>query len=138
MVTMAYKKADLEEQALKAIKDHNLMFVSDLMAYLPCSSKTFYNKGLQELQTIKEALEQNRIKTKNGLRAKWYNSDNATVQIALYKLISNDKEFGSLTGQRVEISGPNGGPIKSETEFTGFGFLPSLPEKENEQTDTNE
>ena len=127
---MAYKKADLEQKALKAIKEHNLMFVADLAAYLPCTHGTIYNKNLHKLDTIKEALEENRIRTKNGLRAKWFRSENATVQIALYKLLANSQEFASLTGQRVELSGPNGGPIKSETQFTGFDFLPSAGSEE--------
>lgn len=130
---MAYKKADLEKQALKAIKEHNLMFVCDLVAYLPCSSSTFYAKNLEKSEAIKEALEQNRIRTKNGLRAKWYKSENATVQIALYKLLANPQEFASLTGQRVELSGPQGGPIKSETQFTGFDFLPSAEDEDEEE-----
>lgn len=101
---MAYNKAELEKQALEAIKANNLMFVTDVPAYLPCSIATFYNKKLEELETIKEALEQNRIKTKNGLRAKWYKSDNATVQIALYKLIGTEEEAHRLNGSKQEHS----------------------------------
>ena len=100
---MAYKKADLEKQSLKAIKDNNLMFVTDVPAYLPCSTATFYNKELEKVEAIKQALEQNRVKTKNGLRAKWYKSDNATVQIALYKLIGTDEEAQRLNGSRQQI-----------------------------------
>lgn len=100
---MAYKKSDLEKQALDAIKKHNLMFVGDVVAYLPCSSSTFYNKEMEKLESIKEALEENRIKTKNGLRAKWYKSENATVQIALYKLIGTEDEVDRLNGSKQKI-----------------------------------
>lgn len=113
---MAYKKAELEEQALRAIKDNNLMFVTDVPAYLPCSTATFYNKELEKLEAIKEALEQNRIKTKNGLRAKWYKSDNATVQIALYKLIGTEEEAHRLNGSRQQLDHTtNGKDIPSVT-----------------------
>ena len=108
---MPYKKTDLERQALEAIKQHNLMFVSDVVAYLPCDRATFYRKGCNECDAIKEALEENRIKTKNGLRAKWYKSDNATVQIALYKLIGTEDEADRLNGSKQKISGPDGGPV---------------------------
>ena len=100
---MAYKKADLEAQALKAIKEHNLMFVSDLVAYLPCSSSTFYAKNLEKSEAIKELLNKNRINVKNGLRAKWFKSDNPTVQIALYKLIGTDDEAHRLNGSKREV-----------------------------------
>jgi len=100
---MAYKKEDLEKQALAAIEKHNLMFVSDVTAYLPCSSSTFYAKNLEKSEAIKESLEQNRIKTKNGMRAKWYKSESATLQIALYKLIGTDEEAHRLNGSRQEI-----------------------------------
>lgn len=99
---MAYNKADLEKQALEAIRANNLMFVTDVPAYLPCSMATFYNKKLEELESIKEALEQNRIKTKNGLRAKWYKNDNATTQIALYKLLANEDELRKLNSQYMD------------------------------------
>lgn len=99
---MAYKKAELEKQALAAIKEHNLFFIEDVVAYLPCGKKTFYNKELHELPTIKEALAQNRIRTKNGLRAKWYKDGNATTQIALYKLLGTQDELHRLTGQHID------------------------------------
>lgn len=101
---MAYKKAELEEQALAAIKKHNLFFIEDVVAYLPCTKGTFYNKNLHELDAIKDALSNNRIKVKNGLRAKWYKSDNATVQIALYKLIGTEEEAHRLNGSKQEHS----------------------------------
>lgn len=117
---MAYKKADLEKQALAAIKEHNLFFIEDVVAYLPCGKKTFYNKELHEVHTIKDALERNRVKVKNGLRAKWYKSDNPTVQIALYKLIGTEDEAHRLNGSRQEhrhaVDFSNLPPWMDETE----------------------
>lgn len=99
---MAYKKAELEKQALAAIKEHNLFFIEDVVAYLPCDRATFYRKNCNECDAIKEALEQNRIRTKNGLRAKWYKNDNATTQIALYKLLGSEEELGKLNSQYID------------------------------------
>ncbi len=62
------------------------------MAYVSFGKTTFYKQKLNEVNEIKDALEANKINIKNGLRAKWYNSDNATVQIALYKLTANEEE----------------------------------------------
>lgn len=124
---MAYNKAELEKQALAAIREHNLFFVEDVVAFLPCTKGTFYNKGLHELDAIKEALETNRIKVKNGLRAKWYKNDNATTQIALYKLLGSEDELKRLAGQYVDITTKG-----DKVEFTGFNFLPDNGSDEEE------
>lgn len=113
---MAYKKDELEAQALDAITRHNLFFIEDVVAYLPCSHKTFYNKKLHELQAIKEALDQNKIRTKNGLRSKWFKDGNATTQIALYKLLSNEDELRRLTGQT--IMGDQDKPLQHRVKLT--------------------
>lgn len=99
---MGYNKADLIRLSLEAIEKNNLMFQSDILAYVPFSEKTFYNQKLQEVQPIKRALEDNRIKTKNSLKAKWYLSDNPTVQIALFKLIGSEDEVHRLSGTKHE------------------------------------
>ena len=39
---MAYDTKELKEKAEKAIKEHNLYFIEDVVAYLPCSKSTFY------------------------------------------------------------------------------------------------
>lgn len=100
---MAYKTAELEKKALKAIEENKcLFFINDLIAFLPCSQSTFYDHKLEESESIKEALEQNKINAKVGLRNKWYESDNATTQIALYKLIGTDAEVDRITSQRID------------------------------------
>ena len=93
---MAYKKETLIKKSLDAIKKYHLVFIDEIPAYLPCSLKTFYNFKLQELQTIKENLATNKIKLKQDLREKWYKSENATLQMAAYKLLSDDIERRAL------------------------------------------
>jgi len=111
---MAYDKKKLEQQALAVVEEHKLMFVTDIPSYLPCSTSTFYALELEKSESIKELLDANRVRIKNGLRAKWYKSENATVQIALYKLIGTDDEVHRLNGTRQEISGPGGKAIQVE------------------------
>jgi len=89
---MAYNKKDLEEKALTAIKENELYFIQDVVTYLPCSSATFYNHELEKLETIKRELEKNAIRTKVSMRKKWKDSDNATLQMGLMKLLSTDEE----------------------------------------------
>lgn len=98
---MAYKTKELREKALAAITENNLVFIEDVVNHLPCSKPTFYEHKLNEVDDIKEALENNRMQIKAGLRTKWYEGDNATTQIALYKLLSNEVEHKKLTGQTI-------------------------------------
>jgi hypothetical protein len=119
---MAYSKAKLEKQALAAIEKHNLVFTDEVVAYLPCSTATYYNHQLEKLETIKAALEKNRIQLKGGLRSKWYQSDNATAQIALYKLIGNDEESERLNGSKQKIEHSGETSQKIIVEFTDDGL----------------
>ena len=65
---MAYKKEELIKQSLKAIeKDDNIVFIDEVVSYLPCSERTFYNYKLQELQAIKDALNKNKLRLKAEL-----------------------------------------------------------------------
>ena len=89
---MAYKTKDLEQKALKAIKDHELIFIDEIASYLPCSRATFYNHNLDKLDNIKGLIEENKDKIKSKLRIKWYKSDNATLQLALMRLVCTDAE----------------------------------------------
>lgn len=89
---MAYDTKELHDDALKAIQDNNLFFFGDILGYVPVAKQTLYDHKLDESDDIKEALTKNRLKTKQGLRAKWYKSTNASLQIALMKLIADDDE----------------------------------------------
>ena len=102
---MAYNKQEMINQSLEAIKKYNLVFQEELFAYVPFSGATFYNHKLEELETIKKAFDDNRIRIKGSLRKKWYDSDNFSAQVALYKLIGNDEERKKLSQSFIEIDG---------------------------------
>lgn len=98
---MAYKTSDLEKQALKAIEENDLVFINEVSYYLPCSRATFYNQGLDKLDSIKETIEKNRIKIKSKMRKRWKDEDAPPVlQIALYKLIGTDLESDRINSQK--------------------------------------
>ena len=99
---MAYKKADMVRQSLTAIKENDLVFVDEIIAFVPFSEKTFYNHKLQELQDIKKALNDNRIKIKAGLRKDWRTSKHPVLQIALYRLLATESEYDRLILQKVD------------------------------------
>lgn len=129
---MAYKTEDLEKQALEAIEKHNLFFINDLVAYLPCSKQTLYDHKLEQLDSIKKALEANRIKTKNGLRAKWYKSKNAAVQVALMKLIADDEERKKLSQTYTDVTSA-GEKVQSQPVV-----ISEISERAKSETETEE
>lgn len=82
----------LVKQCLDIIEKNNILFISDLIAFVPFSRATFYVYGLDKSDDIKNAINTQRIFTKQALRSKWFKSNCATRQIALYKLISTPEE----------------------------------------------
>lgn len=100
---MAYKTDEMIKRCLDVIKKHKCVFVEDIIPLVPFTKKTFYERDLHECDAIKSALENNKIQMKRGLRAKWYNNDNATTQIALYKLIGTDAELERLSISKHQI-----------------------------------
>lgn len=97
---MAYDKQELEEKAIKAIEENELVFIEDVISFMPCGRSTFYNYELDELEDIKERLEKNKINLKRTLRNKWLMSDSPVLQIALYKLLGSDEERKKLSNNR--------------------------------------
>ena len=96
---MAYDKNKLYQQAKEAIQKHNLFFIEDIVAFIPCSKPTFYEHfplDSDELNDLKEMLEQNKIKTKSSIRAKLYKSEKAGELLALYRLIATPEEHRKL------------------------------------------
>ena len=69
---------------------------------LSFSRATAYNHNLDKLDTIKSAFEQNRSRGVNYLLQKWMNSDNATLQIAAFKIVSESDDHKRLNQAYVE------------------------------------
>ena len=102
---MAYDTQKLFEQAKEAVEKHNLFFIEDIVAFIPCDKTTFYrhfNTESNEYNTLKDLLEQNRIKTKSSIRAKLYKSDKASELLALYRLIATPEEHQRLNQQYID------------------------------------
>ena len=97
---MAYDKEELKELSFKAIKRHKVAKTDYLIPYLPCSQKTFYNHGLHLLQSIKDALFEQRVARKTKLVKRWEESENATLNIAAFKLLADDDELERLQGDK--------------------------------------
>ena len=95
-----YDKEDIFKQAIKAIKDNNLFFVDDVVAFVPCGRSRFYDffpDGSEQLDAIKKGLNDNKVKTKSSIRAKLFEGKGMEL-IALYKILANDDELNALNG----------------------------------------
>jgi len=103
---MAYNKKELEKKSIEAITKYKLIWIEEVVSYLPCGKVTFYKYRLNESNPIKAAIEKNRTDLKVSLRQKWYQSDNATLQMGLMKLIGSEDEAARLSGstQNLNIS----------------------------------
>jgi len=102
---MAYNKQQIYEQAIKAIDDHNLFFIEDIVAFLPITKKTYYEYfplESDESNNLKEKLEINKIKTKSAIRAKLYKSAKAAELLALYRLLATPEEHRKLNQAYVD------------------------------------
>ena len=97
---MAYDKKKIFEQAKEVIVKHKLFFVEDIVAFLPISKPTFYDFfpiESDEINDLKELLNQNRTELKVSMRSKWYKSNAPALQMALMKLIATPEELRKLS-----------------------------------------
>jgi len=107
---MAYNKEQIFESAKEIAVTNNCLFIEELVSYLPISKATFYlffPDGSDELDEIKGLVNTNKEQKKSAMYRKWFESDNATLQISLMKLISTEEQAHRLNGSstKVEHSG---------------------------------
>jgi hypothetical protein len=92
-------KEKLKAKAVEAIMKNKLIFVEDICAMCGVSKPTFYDRfppDTNDFNDLTKMLEDNKISLKVGLRKKWFENDNPTTQMALYKLCSTDTEHKKL------------------------------------------
>ena len=102
---MAYDRNEIFERSKKAVIDNSLYFIEDVIAFVPVSKSTFYEyfpADSDELDNIKELLDDNKIATKVKLRRKLEEGDKAAEILALYKLIGTDEERRALSMQQID------------------------------------
>lgn len=101
-----YDKDEIFQMAKEKAKSKKLIWIDEIISFLPCSKSTFYelfpNKS-EESDALKDIIEDNRVEIKTAMRKKWYDSDNATLQIGLMKLISTEEEAARLNGSNQKI-----------------------------------
>ena len=117
---MAFDRDKLYQQAQTAITENNLFFIEDVVAFIPCSKPTFYEHfpiDSNELNNLKDLLEQNKIRTKAAIRAKLYKSPKASELLALYRLICTPEERKMLNQNYIELTGKDGKDLLPKIEI---------------------
>ena len=120
MQGVAFDRDKLYQQAETAIKENNLFFIEDIIAFIPCSKQTFYDYfpvGSDEMDDLKDLLEQNKIRTKSAIRAKLYKSPKASELLALYRLICTPEERKMLNQNYIELTGKDGKDLLPKIEI---------------------
>ena len=100
-----YDKEEIFEQSKQLAKEKKLLFIQDIIDFLPLSKSTFYEyfpDDSDELDYLRKILSENKVNIKSSMRAKWYNSDNPTLQMALYRLTANPDEHRALNQHYID------------------------------------
>lgn len=101
---MGKKKEQYEKEITECIKKNRIMFVSHIFGYYTDIGRSqFYNLELDKSDMIKEAIAENRSKACGYMVNKWIASDNATLQIAGYRLVATEEERMALNQEYVKI-----------------------------------
>lgn len=105
---MAYDKDKLYNDILAKIKlNPDVYFIEDIVSLLPCSKTTFYEFfpiDSDEMNNIKDSLDQNRVSTKLKLRKRLAEGDKAAEILALYKLIGTESERKALSQNYTDLT----------------------------------
>lgn|SRR5574344_536242 len=97
----------MEKECLKIIIEQNLLFSDEIFIYANILPSEFRETGLDKSVMLNDALDVNRAKLKKDLRLKWFESTNATLNAALYKLVCTQDErlsFSSSSSLKNSLS----------------------------------
>ena len=107
---MAYNRNKITQELINNIETiEDITSFDDAALTVAPAIRTLYDWELHELQDIKRAIAANKVKVKQSLRKQWKDkSASPTLQLALYKLLSNDDELKALSMEYREHSGEVG------------------------------
>ena len=104
---MAYDTKVLFQKAKEQIISKKLIFIEEVVAFIGISKNTLYDHfpiDSDEMHELKALIEDNKVHLKTSMRKKWYDSDNATLQISLMKLIATNEELKKLSMNHTDIT----------------------------------
>ena len=107
-----------EQGILEAIQKYPIFCFNDIFVYYTaCSRSTAYAHGLDKSDNIKEAIYKNRRKGVTSLKAKWLKSENATLQLAVMRLICDADEHRALNQNYTNIRVDEYNDVKPDVDF---------------------
>jgi len=89
---------------MEVIEKEEIIFIDELIAFIPISERTFYNWKLQELQELKGAINKQKVLSKTGLRKDWRFSQSHVLQLALYRLLATEEERRLLATNYTDVT----------------------------------
>jgi hypothetical protein len=120
-----------KDEILKVIKEKKIAFFDHSFAFTSFSRATAYNHGLDKLDDIRAAIDNNRVTAKNYMLNKWIASDNPTLQISAMRLLADSEEHRKLNQSYVDHS--NKGDKFADGDKIREAFLASI--KMNDSTE---
>ena len=106
----------MEKECLALVIENSMVFMDEIFIFSEIIPSDFYNAGLQDSVILKDAIDINRAKLKRDLRLKWYESTNATLNAALYKLVCTEEEKRSLSASSASKN-QQGNDICTQEEY---------------------
>ena len=107
-----------EKGILEAIQKYPIFCFNDIFVYYTaCCRSTAYDHGLDKSDNIKEAIYKNRRKGVTSLKAKWLKSENATLQLAVMRLICDADEHRALNQNYTNIIVDENNDVKPDVDF---------------------
>lgn len=107
-------KKTYEKEIIECINKNNIFTQNMIFTFYSGISRAQYFKlRLNESDYIKKALDDRKNRTKHSMLSKWYKSSNATLQLALMKLILEPEELRKLAMNYTEVE--HSGEIKGKT-----------------------
>ena len=134
---MAYDTQKLLDQAVRIAVKHQCFFLEQVISHLGCSKNAFYNHfpvDSNEYDLIKTEVDKNKIAVKQKMQKKWYKSDNATLQVALYKLLGTEEEAHRLNGSKTH----NTHTVDEEVQQMLKPFKEKKPQAKQDATGTTD
>ena len=89
-------------ELLDVINEKKIAFLDHAFGFTSFSRSTAYNNGLDKMDDIKDALRKNRVRAKTYMLNKWIEGDNATLQLAAYRLCADPEEHQKLNQQYID------------------------------------
>lgn len=102
----------------KILSEEKIFTFKDIFVfYKGCSRSYAYENGLDKVDDIKETLELNKRRGVQSLLDKWIDSENATLQIAAFKIIADPEERKAISSNYTDLT-TDGEKIQQQATMT--------------------